>query len=153
MAPQSFISGGGLAARTSIQTTKVPASFIVADAALESGWGVHAPGFSLFEIKADASWKRPVTVQRARIPEWGADARRGALSGLRRLARLDRGARTLLGHELALRAGNRVDERHYLRPGGAAADYATHPNYAAKIIAIIKSHGLTSLDIARGTEA
>lgn len=37
--------------------TNVPAMVTLAQAALESGWGAHAPGNNFFGIKAGKSWK------------------------------------------------------------------------------------------------
>ena len=63
MTPQDFIAAISPAAKTSALTTKIPASFTIAQAALESAWGAHCPGFNLFGIKADPSWHGPVTSQ------------------------------------------------------------------------------------------
>lgn len=41
-----------------------PEQVIVAQAALESGWGRYAIGNNIFGIKADKSWKGPVLVRR-----------------------------------------------------------------------------------------
>ncbi len=59
MNPNDFISAISPAARASAKTTKIPASFVVAQGALESGWGTSAlskQGFNLFGVKADAAW-------------------------------------------------------------------------------------------------
>lgn len=44
-------------AKKSEIATGVPALFTLAQAALESGYGTHAPGFNYFGIKASKSWK------------------------------------------------------------------------------------------------
>ena len=70
--PQSgaggFVEQHSAAARDAEAATGIPAAFMVAQAAHETGWGRkeirHAdgtPSFNLFGIKAGASWKGPVT--------------------------------------------------------------------------------------------
>ena len=56
MTPQSFILYICNAARDCQKATKIPASFTIAQAAVESGWGARTPGNNLFGIKADKSW-------------------------------------------------------------------------------------------------
>ncbi|NLR60379.1 glycoside hydrolase family protein [Chitinophaga polysaccharea] len=51
-----FIQQYGQNATDSMRQTRVPASVTLAQAALESGWGKHAPGFNFFGIKAGAHW-------------------------------------------------------------------------------------------------
>src|SRR6185369_14198968 len=65
---QGFLERIGNAARTASAASGVPTALIVAQAALESGWGRHeirgdngSPSFNLFGIKADKSWRGPVT--------------------------------------------------------------------------------------------
>jgi flagellar protein FlgJ len=41
------------------RATGIPASFILAQAALESAWGSRCPGNNLFGVKADKAWKGP----------------------------------------------------------------------------------------------
>ena len=59
MKPQDFITLIGPAAQASRLQTGIPASFVVAQAALESGWGesgLAKRAKNLFGIKADRSW-------------------------------------------------------------------------------------------------
>jgi peptidoglycan hydrolase FlgJ len=63
-APTSFISGVWSHAAAASQTTGIPAQFLVAHAALESGWGKSEPRFAdgrpshnLFGIKAGSNWQ------------------------------------------------------------------------------------------------
>ena len=63
MTPQSFIATIKDAARQSMEVTRVYASFVIAEGALESGWGnsgLVAKAMNLFGVKADASWHGPV---------------------------------------------------------------------------------------------
>jgi flagellar protein FlgJ len=62
-----FVEQHGGAARAAERETGIPAAFMIAQAALETGWGRkeirHADGstaFNLFGIKAGANWKGPV---------------------------------------------------------------------------------------------
>ena len=59
MAAKEFIDLVGPAAQACAKVTNVPASFTVAQAALESGWGrsrLAREGKNLFGVKADVSW-------------------------------------------------------------------------------------------------
>ena len=65
--PQEFVDRVWAQAEEASRTTGIPARFVVAQAALETGWGRaelrHAdgrPSHNLFNIKAGASWKGPV---------------------------------------------------------------------------------------------
>ncbi|MGX9432107.1 MULTISPECIES: peptidoglycan-binding protein [Bradyrhizobium] len=55
LAPKAFVATFGESARASQAASRVPALVTLGQAALESGWGAHAPGFNFFGIKAKAS--------------------------------------------------------------------------------------------------
>ena len=62
-----FLKAHEEGARAAESQTGIPATFMVAQAAHESGWGKHeiknadgTPSFNLFGIKAGANWKGPV---------------------------------------------------------------------------------------------
>ncbi|MGA7781164.1 MAG: glucosaminidase domain-containing protein [Paraburkholderia sp.] len=147
MTPQAFVSALSGPAQTSMATTKIPASFTVAEAALESGWGVDCPGFNLFGIKADPSWTGPVTTQQTHevvdgqtititanfraYPDW--------------LASLNDHAQFLLDNPRYQPAFAYTTGALFAQ-AVAAAGYATDPLYAQKIISIIRAHGLSTLD-------
>lgn len=61
MTPAQFIAAIAPAAQICAAKTRVPASVTIAQAALESSWGARAPGMNLFGIKADASWRGPIS--------------------------------------------------------------------------------------------
>jgi flagellar protein FlgJ len=61
MKPDDFIGALAGPAWDCMKATGIPASFTVAEAALESGWGAHAPGNNLFGVKATPDWKGAVT--------------------------------------------------------------------------------------------
>ena len=65
--PQAFMAKHALAAQQAQKDTGIPATFMVAQAALESGWGRKEirlpdgqPSHNLFGIRTGANWKGPV---------------------------------------------------------------------------------------------
>ena len=56
MSPQQFIEAYAPTAQEAQKETGVPASITLAQAALESGWGAHAPGNNFFGIKPGQNW-------------------------------------------------------------------------------------------------
>lgn len=56
MKPSCFIEKIAPGAVSTMKSSGIPASLTIAQAALESGWGEHAPGNNLFGIKANG-WK------------------------------------------------------------------------------------------------
>jgi len=66
--PEAFVKGLYESAQQAAKTLGVEPSTLLAQSALETGWGQHLPsgkdgqhGFNLFGIKADARWNGPVT--------------------------------------------------------------------------------------------
>ena len=66
--PEGFVKGLYESAQQAAKTLGVEPSTLLAQSALETGWGQHLPsgkdgqhGFNLFGIKADARWNGPVT--------------------------------------------------------------------------------------------
>lgn len=150
MKPDDFIAMLAPAARASAKATGIPASFTLAQAALESGWGASktaANARNLFNIKADASWHGPWwamastehvgtkdVLQAARwrmYPDWQAclDDRAQFFKSNPRYAAC---FKAVGGEAWALAV--------------AAAGYATDPGYAAKLIATMRSHNLQQYD-------
>lgn len=62
MNPADFIAALLPAAQDCQKKLGIPASITLAQAAIESAWGERAIGNNLFGIKADSSWKGPVTM-------------------------------------------------------------------------------------------
>jgi flagellar protein FlgJ len=147
MKPQDFIDAVAPAAKQSSLTTKIPASFVVAEAALESGWGAHAPGFNLYGIKADPAWHGPVTVQRTREYLNGAwtfvDAKFRAYPDW--LGSISDHAQFLLSNPRYKPAFAHTDGEGFAT-AVAQAGYATDPAYAPKIISIIRQYKLALID-------
>lgn len=127
------------------QSTGIPAHFMVAQAALETGWGKSeprradgSPSFNSFGIKAGADWRGPIA--EATTTE--------VIAGLAQ-SRVER-FRAYGSHEEAFRdyasllAGNPryaavlgAQEPARFARGLQAAGYATDPQYAAKLERII----------------
>ena len=66
--PEAFVKGLYDSAQKAAKTLGVEPSTLLAQSALETGWGQHLPsgkdgqhGFNLFGIKADSRWDGPVT--------------------------------------------------------------------------------------------
>ncbi|RKP50499.1 glycoside hydrolase family 73 protein [Trinickia fusca] len=151
MSPQDFIASLAPAARASAENTRIPASFVVAEGALESGWGTSrlaVEGFNLFGVKADASWHGPVLAMPTREYLGGqwvmvpANWRKyGDWLG------------SITDHASFLLENPRYQPAFACTSGAAFAEaiakagYATDPQYAAKIASIIGTHGLDALDV------
>lgn len=151
MTPQAFIAAIGSAAVASMAKSKIPASFTVAEGALESGWGASrlaVQGRNLFGVKADAGWHGPTVAMQTReflrgvwvmvpalwrsYPDWG-----GCLDDHAAFLTQNPRYRGCFAHADGIGFAAAV----------AAAGYATDPNYAALITQIINQHGLAALDI------
>lgn len=147
MTPDDFISAVAPAAVLSAAASGVPASFTIAEGALESGWGDHAPGNNLFGVKADKSWRGDVVAKRTReflngqwvvvpamfrsYPTW-----QGCM---------DDHAAFLRGNPRYAAAFACADGESFAQ-AVAAAGYATDPKYASEVITIMRAHNLAQYD-------
>lgn len=150
MTPEDFIREIAPAAQESAKKTQIPASFTVAEAALESAWGASMlakSGFNLFGVKADKSWHGDTLTMNTReylkgkwvmvpalwrkYPDW--------------LGSIEDHAQFLLTNPRYKPAFNwkRGEDFAY---AVAHAGYATDPDYATKIVSIIRHHNLDTLD-------
>lgn len=150
MTPQDFIAAIAPAARQSMAQTNIPASFVVADAALESGWGASQltqQAMNLFGVKADPSWSGPTYAIPTREYLSGAWTMVNAL--FRKysdwLGSISDHAAFLMNNPRYAPAFACTDGISFAQ-AVAAAGYATDPQYAQKLAAIINAHGLLSLD-------
>ncbi|KAB2835708.1 mannosyl-glycoprotein endo-beta-N-acetylglucosamidase [bacterium] len=128
--------------------TGVPASVSLAQAALESGWGRHAPGNNFFGIKGTG----PAGSQRLFTREF----RDGALVRTQaKFRRYHDPMESFLDHARVIAEGRYL--RHAMKHKDNARDfvralqsgrykYATDPRYADKLIRLIEAHGLTRYD-------
>jgi len=151
MTPKDFIEALTAAAQSSAAQTKIPASFTIAEAALESGWGAShlaQQGFNLFGVKADPSWDGAIIQMNTReflngqwvmqIARWRKyDDWLGAISD--HAAFLMDNPR----YRPAFQCTNGIDFAQAVATDG----YATDPAYASKIASIIRGHNLMALDV------
>lgn len=151
MTPQAFIAAVSPAAQQSMTQTSIPASFVVADAALESGWGASQltqQAMNLFGVKADPSWSGPTYAIPTREFLNGAWTMVNAL--FRKysnwLGSINDHATFLMDNPRYAPAFACTDGISFAK-AVAAAGYATDPQYAQKLAAIINAHGLLSLDM------
>lgn len=129
----------------------IPASFTIAQAALESGWGASKlaiRGNNLFGVKADRSWRGP-----------HIDMDTGEYLGGKWVKIPARWRAYATWAECVLdRAGFFRDNPRYSKCWGektgkgwaravAAAGYATDPDYAAKLVATITARKLEVYDV------
>jgi flagellar protein FlgJ len=144
---EAFQSDMTPAAEEASKTTGIPAKFMMAQAALESGWGKHvirnkdgSSSNNLFGIKATAGWKGKVVeattteyvhgvamrkVEKFRAYDTAADSFRDYASMLRNNPR----------YEKVLAS---AQDMSGFAQGLQRAGYATDPRYAEKLTRIIK---------------
>ncbi len=150
VAADEFVRNVMPAATEASASTDIPASFLVAQAALESGWGKSEPRFAdgrssynVFGIKAGAGWTGPVV--QASTTEYVngiAQNRRENFRAYASYADAFRDYATLM--TTSPRYANVVgsqDAAGFAR-GLQRAGYATDPQYAAKLERIIASNTL-----------
>lgn len=152
MKPQDFIALIGGAAKASAKLSSVPASFTVAQAALESAWGesmLARQGKNLFGVKADSSWQGDVLTINTR------EFLHGTWVMVPALWRKYTDWQTCMDDHAAFLHQNRRYAACFQCTSGdafaravAKAGYATDPDYAAKLASIITQHQLAALDEA-----
>lgn len=152
MAPLDFIAIIAPPAQESAHTTRIPASFTIAQAALESAWGkskLALAGHNLFGVKAGKLWAGETLILPTReylngqwvtvsavwrkYPDWLSSINDHA----RFLTTQPRYHRALAGQ----RSGEDFARQIQL------AGYATDPGYAEKLCLIIRQHKLEQYDI------
>lgn len=150
MSPADFIAAIAPAAQACQRASGIPASFTIAQGALESSWGgsqLARTGFNLFGVKADASWKGAIVMMDTKEFEHGKPV---IVPAKWRCYRT-------YGECLADRAEFFRKNKRYTKcftettgeawcSAVAAAGYATDPDYAKKIIAVIRGRNLTQFD-------
>lgn len=151
MKPADFIAALASAARASMARTKIPASFTIAQAALESGWGTSktaASAHNLFNIKADKAWTGPAWSMASAEHIGGKDVLMPARWRMYPdwQACLDDRAKFFKDNPRYARCFAETTGEGWAR-AAQAAGYATDPAYADKVIAVMRSHGLSQFDI------
>lgn len=152
MKPDDFIAEIAPAAQASMLTSNIPASFTIAQAALESGWGssqLAQKGFNLFGVKADKSWEGEILELPTR--EFLKGTWVTVLAPWRKyedwLGAIEDHAAFLLNNPRYKSAfvGDRDGES--FAHAVAAAGYATDPAYAQKVIDTMRAHQMHRFDI------
>lgn len=144
-------------ARTASRESGIPARLLLAQAALESGWGTAeiraadgTPSHNLFGIKAGASWQGRTA--EASTTEYAAGAAQQKLQSFRAYdSYLDafRDHAALISGQARYAAAmqGRRDAHAYAR-GLQQGGYATDPRYAEKLADVAGSPALRALDPA-----
>lgn len=148
MTPDEFIPLITAGAQAAMKATQVPASVTIAQAALESGWGAHAPGKNLFGIKADPSWTGPVTTNETTEFVQG---KRTTITA--RFRAYPDWSGSIIDHAQFLAENPRYapafehsDDGESFAAALAQCGYATDPDYGKKLVSIILWHSLLRLD-------
>ncbi|MEH6436707.1 glycoside hydrolase family 73 protein [Massilia sp. DD77] len=148
MTPNQFIDELLLAAQECHRASGIPASFTIAQAALETGWGKRVLGKNLFGIKADKSWKGETVmvdthevIKGVRTPMKCAFRAYGSWSDCMQ----DR-AKFFASNPRYRYCFQETTGEGWAR-AVAAAGYATDPNYAKTLAAIIKGRNLIRFDL------
>lgn len=137
-------------AKIASQSTGIPPHFMLAQAALESGWGKHeirhadnSPSYNLFGIKAGANWKGDV-VEKV-TTEYINGAPQKVIEKFRAYSSYAEGfsdyANLLLDNPRYANVLKSTDAATFAN-GLQRAGYATDPMYAEKLIRILNSETL-----------
>jgi flagellar protein FlgJ len=146
--PQAFLARHAQAARQAQATSGIPATFMVAQAALETGWGkqeIRLPdgqtSHNLFGIRASANWKGPV----AEI--WTTEFINGAPQKVRGQFRaygsyeesFNDYARLISQNPRYASAMRNLGDPQAFATSLQQAGYATAPNYANVLASVIQT--------------
>ncbi|WP_067924900.1 glucosaminidase domain-containing protein [Alicyclobacillus shizuokensis] len=146
MQPKDFIALVAPSAVAFFRAHKISAALIIAQAALESGWGKYAPGNNLFGIKADSSWHGPVVTETT--TEYIGGRSENTQAKFRAYPSL---GDSIQDHGQFLLANSRYHNLigaewrtacELIQKDG----YATDPQYAQKLIAVIEQYKLYQYD-------
>lgn len=150
MTPQEFIAALAPSAIESMKQTRVPASFVIAEGALESGWGssgLYRDAFNMFGVKADPAWQGDILTMKTRECIKGTwcvvDAKWRKYKTLFECVS-DHAQFFLKNKRYAGCFAARNGEEFAM--GVAKAGYATDPQYAQKIISIMRQYNLAQYD-------
>lgn len=150
MPPSSFIAMLLTGAQDCHRSTGIPASVTIAQAALESSWGERVRGNNLFGIKANKAWKgKTVDVPTHEV-----------IKGRRvfvvdKFRAYDSWVECIMDRACFLKANPRYAKCFCETTGEgwaramAAAGYATDPEYAEKLIAVMRGRQMSQYDVQR----
>jgi len=146
--PRAFLAQHAQAARQAQASSGIPATFMVAQAALETGWGRHEIRFddgrtshNLFGIRASANWKGPV----AEI--WTTEYVNGSPQRVRGQFRaygsyeesFNDYARLISQNPRYANAMRNLGDSQAFAASLQQAGYATAPNYASVLSSVIQT--------------
>ena len=149
---KNFIKTVGALASADMKKSGVLASLTTAQAILEAGWGTNGlatVGKALFGIKATKSWKGKVYCKDTKECYDGVNLVEVKNTAFRAY---DTWEESVTDHSAFLKANKRykevIGETDYKKACYAikAAEYATDPDYAEKLIKIIEQYNLTEFD-------
>jgi flagellar protein FlgJ len=143
-----FVSMHGAAAKQAEQATGIPATFMVAQAAHETGWGKKqirmadgSNSFNLFGIKATADWKGPVA--RIVTTEFVNGQPKKMVQAFRAYSSYEESfadyARMMKTNPRYREVVARADDAKQFAQGLQLAGYATDPAYADKLSRVINT--------------
>ena len=151
MTPQAFITLLLPAAQAAQRDTGIPASFTIAQAAVESSWGKSGQclqDYNYFGIKADSSWHGETQMWPTR--EVLHDISVMEDCPFRKYPNLITGledhAKFLTGNPRYAPAFEHKNDSCVFAQEVARAGYATDPHYAEIICSIINGHNLKQYD-------
>lgn len=145
--PREFVAELLPHARKVAQETGIPERFMIAQAALETGWGKHqirdkdnAPSFNLFGIKAGASWRgRVVEAVTTEYIDGKPEKLREKFRAYASFEEAFRDYANLLQNHSRYAPVVKSRSATAFAWGLQQAGYATDPHYAKKLINIINS--------------
>ncbi|WP_442881025.1 flagellar assembly peptidoglycan hydrolase FlgJ [Aromatoleum sp.] len=154
--PQEFVNRVWAEADEASRATGIPARFVVAQAALETGWGRaelrHAdgrPSYNLFNIKAGANWKGPVV--EVPVTEYANGRKHTEIARFRAYGSYEEAfrdyANLLQQSPRYAKVLGQTDAKGFAR-SLQQAGYATDPMYADKLARIIDGRTLRSALLA-----
>lgn len=145
--PKSFVQGIWAAAKKAASVIGTPASVLVAQAALETDWGKKALNHNLFNIKADAQWKKATTTVASLENKNGVLVKEK--SNFRAYASIedsiDDYANFLTSHQRYKQALTQANNPAEYMNALQSAGYATDPHYADKVMKLHESSHFKSL--------
>ncbi len=145
--PAAFIASCLSAAQQVKQTYNVSIAVLIAQAALESGWGQHVVDYAYFGIKGHAPTGNSTTFQTTEVIDGQVIHEAQTFRAYTSFADAadDYGRFLTTNHRYAGCFQYANDPINFAKTL-AAAGYATDPNYASKLIAIMQGHNLIGYD-------
>lgn len=137
-------------ARKISRETGIPEHFMIAQAALETGWGRHqigkggdVPSFNLFGIKAGSSWRgKTVEIMTTEYVDGKAQKQKDKFRAYSSYEEAFRDYARLLQNNPRYASVLKSRSATAFAWGLQQAGYATDPNYAKKLLQIINSDAL-----------